>query len=138
MIYISNIIISLICLAFFSGMEVAFISSNKLRFELDKKYKNLTSSIISTFYNNSQQFISTMLVGKFLSIVVFGLLITESLTFAFEGVLSLFISIILQITIATVVLIIVGEFLPRAFFKINPNMWMRLFSWMLLFFYIIL
>ena len=138
MIYVSNIIISLICLAFFSGMEVAFISSNKLRFELDKKYNNLTSSIISIFYKNSQQFISTMLVGKFLSMVVFGLLITESLTFAFEGALSPFISILLQITIATVVIIIVGEFLPRAFFKINPNMWLRLFSWVLLFFYIVL
>jgi CBS domain containing-hemolysin-like protein len=119
-------------------MEVAFISSNKLRFELDKKYNNLTSSIISIFFKNSQQFISTMLVGKFLSMVVFGLLITESLTFAFEGALSPFISILLQITIATVVIIIFGEFIPRAIFKINPNMWLRLFSWVLLFFYIVL
>jgi len=119
-------------------MEVAFISSNKLRFELDKKNKNLTSSIISIFFNNPQQFISTMLVGKFISIVSFGLLITESLSFAFDGVLSLFTSIVLQIVIATVLIILVGEFLPRAFFKINPNMWMRLFSWVLLFFYILL
>lgn len=135
---ISYIIITLLFAAFFSGMEVAFTSSNKLRFELDRKNRNLTSSIISIFYKNPQQFISTMLVGNNISLVLFALLISIQLTPRFEIIGSTFISFFLQIIIATVIVLITGEFLPKAVFRINPNLWLRLFSWLLLFFYLVL
>lgn len=133
---IGYILLSLLGVVFFSGMETAYLAANKLRFELAKKDKNLNSTIISVFYNNSQQFIATMFVGKYLSVVVYGMLVVIALKEPFIP-LGGVISIISQIVIATVVLIIIGEFLPKTIFKFNPNLWIRFFSWLLLAFYIV-
>ncbi|MBP1676116.1 MAG: hypothetical protein H6Q20_675 [Bacteroidetes bacterium] len=129
---------SLVFSAFFSGMETAFVASNKIRFELDKKQKNLASSILSIFYRNPQQYISTMLVGSNISLVIFGLLMADVLFPRLEALENHALSIILQIIIATVILLVTGEFLPKTIFRVNPNLWMRIFSWVLFLFYIIL
>lgn len=131
------ILLSLLGVVFFSGMETAYLSANRLRFELAKKDKSLNSSIISIFYNNSQQFIATMSLGKYISIVVYGMLMMISLSKPFEA-MGFGFSLFLQIIIASTVLIIIGEFLPKTIFRLNPNLWIRFFSWLLLLFYIAL
>lgn len=129
--------LSLLGVVFFSGMETAYLSANRLRFELAKKDKSLNSSIISIFYNNSQQFIATMSLGKYISIVVYGMLMMISLSKPFNA-MGIGFSLFLQIIVASTILIIIGEFLPKTIFRFNPNLWIRFFSWLLLVFYIAL
>lgn len=133
------IAISLLFSAFFSGMEIAFLSSNKLRFELDKKRKNVTSSIISLFYNNSEQFLATLLVGNNIALVIYGIEMATLLS----PLLHLFMDNdfavnILQTLIATLIVLFTGEFLPKTIFRVNPNMWLTIFSPLLWLCYVLL
>ena len=129
---------TLVFSAFFSGMEIAFVSSNKLRFELDKKQRSLASSILSVFYRNPQQYISTMLVGNNVSLVIYGLMMAELLTPWLSILGSQFLITLVQTILATIIVLITGEFVPKTIFRVNPNLWLKLFSWLLMFFYIIL
>ena len=132
------ILLTLLLSAFFSGLEIAFVTSNRLRFELDKKQPNLTSSILSVFYRNPQQFISTMLVGNNVCLVIYGLLMAEVLTPWLTPIGNPFLITFVQTVLATAIVLITGEFLPKTIFRINPNLWMRIFSWLLLVFYVVL
>lgn len=114
------------------------MSSNKLRFELDKKQKNLASGILSIFYRNPQRYISTMLVGNNICLVVYGILMAKMLEPALSVLGNDFLMIISQAIIATVIVLFTGEFLPKTIFRINPNLWLRIFSWLLLAFYVLL
>ena len=134
---IGYIILSLAGILFFAGIETAYMASNRLRFELAKKDKSLNSYIISIFYNNPQQFISTLFVGKYISLVAYGVLIAMWLVEPFAS-MGLAFSLILQIIIAATILVIVGEFLPKTVFRLHPNLWLRIFSWLLLLFYFLL
>lgn len=134
---VSYIIIALLFSAFFSGMETAFVSSNKLRMQLQKQTQNIASSILDIFYTNEKQFVSTMLVGSYISLVAYGLFFS-TLFADWTYTLGIYLNIILQLLIATAILLITSRFLPKAIFKINSNLWLRLFSPVLLFFYIIL
>lgn len=133
--YIVYIIWSLLFSAFFSGMEIAFVNSNKLRFELDKKQRNLSTSILGIFFRNPQQFIATMLVGSNISLVVYGLLMIKLLFPMFSWIDNQIVVLILQIVTATALVLITAEFFPNAVFRVNPNFWLHIFSWLLLFFY---
>jgi len=136
---ITLILLSLLFSAFFSGLEIAFITSNKLRFELDKKQQNLTSSILSIFYRHPQQFISTVLVGNNISLVIYGLLMAEVMTPPLQvHIGSQPLITFIQTILATAIVLITGEFLPKTIFRINPNLWLRIFSWLLLIFYFVL
>lgn len=119
-------------------MEIAFVTSNKLRFELDKKQRDLSSSILSIFYKYPQQFISTMLVGNNVSLVIYGLLMADVLTPWLEPVGNQFLITLFQTILATVIVLFTGEFLPKTIFRVNPNLWLRIFSWLLLLFYVLL
>lgn len=119
-------------------MEIAFVSSNKLRFELDKKQRNLTSSILSVFYSQPQQFISSMLVGNNIALVVYGLMMADFLLPAFYFTQNQFLITLFQTIIATSIVLITGEFLPKTFFRSNPNLWLRVFTLPLILFYVLL
>ena len=133
------ILVSLLFSAFFSGMEIAFVSSNKLRFELEKRESRLTAKIITMFYRHPQQYITTMLVGNNICLVVFRMLMDEIL----EPYFSLFISndllmSFVQSVVATVIVLFVGEFFPKTLFRINPNLWLRIFAPLLYVIYVVL
>lgn len=106
---------------------------------MDKKNQNLTSTILSIFYRHPQQFISTMLVGNNICLVIYGLLMAEVMTPPLQIIIgNQYIITFVQTVLATAIVLITGEFLPKTIFRINPNLWLRIFSWLLLIFYVVL
>jgi len=117
------ILITLLASAFFSGMEIAFFSSDKLRLELDKGKHHINGKIIELFYRHPGQYIATMLVGNNIALVVYSLAFTSFMHPLFAGFNdNETLSLILQTVISTIVILLVAEFLPKTIFRINPNM----------------
>lgn len=125
--------------AFFSGMEIAFVSVDKLRFEMERK-EGLTSRIISYFFRNSNNFISTMLVGNNIALVIYGILMAQIIKVHLLGDLisNDFVEVLLQTIISTLVILVTGEFLPKTLFKINPNLVLKVCAFPLIVCYVIL
>jgi len=116
------IFLAILLSAFFSGMEIAFITSNRMRIELDKKQGLFGAGIIRYFSRNPGQYISTMLIGNNISLVIYGLLMTRVLNPFIQGYVdSEILTIILQTLLSTGLILFVAEFLPKAIFLIKPN-----------------
>lgn len=127
------VLITLIFSAFFSGMEIAFISANKLQIEVQAKDKNLISQILSKFVHNKDKFLSTTLIGNNLALVMYGIFmakllvpVLESITPAVIG--SPIILLLEQTLLATLVVLITAEFIPKSLFIINPNRVLRMLA----------
>ena len=125
--------------AFFSGMEIAFVSVDKLRFEMERK-SGVTSSIISYFLRNPNNFISTMLVGNNIALVIYGILMAQIIEVnLLAGIISNhFVMVLVQTVISTLIILVTGEFLPKTLFKINPNLMLRVCAIPLFICYVIL
>ena len=138
-ITLTIIIITLLFSAFFSGIEIAFVSSNKLKLELDKGSGSFISRLIAIFSKDESNFIATMLVGNNIALVIFSISMTKLLDDSFL-IYSLpdFTLLILQTFISTIIILVVAEFIPKAIFRINPNYLIRFFSIPLMLFYLIL
>ena len=133
------IAITLLLSAFFSGMEIAFVSANKLKLELDKKSNSFTSKIISIFAKQESHFIVSMLIGNNIALVVYGVLMAQILEFKLSEIItSSFLLIIVQTIISTLIILVVAEFIPKAIFRINSNSVLKFFSIPLLISFLIL
>ena len=130
---ITIILISIIFSAFFSGMEIAFVSANKLHIELEKKRKGFIPNILRKLTKNSSKFITTMLVGNNISLVLYsyfmGKLIVE-----YYGINS----ILIQTVISTILILVTAEFLPKAIFRVYANETLKILALPAYFFYVLL
>jgi len=123
------ILLTLILSVFFSGMETAFVSSNKLRIELDKKTGSFGSGIVASLNRKPEHFIVTMLIGNNIALVLYGLWLAGPLEKLFGGITSSGLLILLiQIFISALIIILIAEFLPRALFRRSPNLLLKVFS----------
>lgn len=134
------IFIILLLSAFFSGMEIAFITADKFRIELKSKQGVITAKILSGFIQNQSHFIGTTLVGNNIALVIYGIIMGGLLNDTIRNYLpnyfnSDFVVIILQTVIATFIVIIAGEFLPKALFRIIPDKLLNFFAIPMLGFY---
>jgi CBS domain containing-hemolysin-like protein len=126
-------------------MEIAFITSNKLKIELDRKQGVFAADIIAHFVRHPKMFIATMLVGNNIALVIYGLYMGEAIvhlfevnTPAFAAALGEYGMLITQTLLSTVIVLVFGEFIPKAIFSINPNRWLNLFAIPVLIWYVVL
>lgn len=125
--------------SFFSGMEIAFVSSDKLRFEMEKNNMRFSAYILSNFYKNPNTFISTMLVGNNIALVIYGIIMADIINrYVLFGFENGFLQLLCQTIISTLIILFTGEFIPKSIFKINPNLSLRLFAFPLFICYIVL
>ncbi|MBP6556936.1 MAG: HlyC/CorC family transporter [Flavobacterium sp.] len=135
---IGIIILCLILSAFFSGMEIAFISSNKIYLEIEKKQDDFISKTLTKLTEKPSKFIATMLVGNNVALVIYGFFTGDLLMRWFDTLelqLTDLSSLLLQTTISTVVVLMTSEFLPKVFFQIYANSFLRVFAIPAYFFY---
>jgi CBS domain containing-hemolysin-like protein len=135
------IIICLVLIGFFSGIEIAFVSTNKLSIELKKKQGTYAGKVLSKFMENPATFIGTSLVGINICLVIYGLLMTQ-LTEQFFDVLNVthneYVRLILDTIIATLVVLVLAEFIPKAIFRAKPEGLLIFFTIPIQFFYYLL
>ena len=140
-IEIAIIVISILFSAFFSGMEIAFISANKLHIELEKKREGLAYVILGRLTDKSSKFITTMLVGNNVSLVIYsfymGKLLVNSLIPLSPFPLNDMVQLFIQTFISTIVILVTAEFLPKAIFRIYANETLKLFVFPAYFFYLL-
>ncbi|RZJ71606.1 hemolysin family protein [Flavobacterium sp.] len=126
---VSIIITSLILAAFFSGMEIAFISSNKIYLEIEKRQDDFLSQILSKLTEKPSKFIASMLVGNNLALVVYGFFVSRLiLRLILPYDLTVASNLLIQSAIATIVIVFTSEFLPKVFFHIYANSLIRFFA----------
>ena len=112
---------SMVFSAFFSGMEIAFVSSNRLRVEMDRDKHGLSQRALDVFYKQPSHFISTMLVGNNIALVVYGILFAQIFDATLFASLSDGGRVTCDTLLSTLVVLFTGEFLPKTIFKSNPN-----------------
>lgn len=134
------VVVSLLFSAFFSGMEIAFVTANKLKLEIERKQNRTFGHIAEIFVKRPGQYITTILVGNNIALVIYSLNMSLLLSFLLRswGLVGFESSILLETVISTIVIIFTAEFLPKAVVKLNPNFYLRLFAIPVYIFYVVL
>ena len=129
----------LILSAFFSGMEIAYISANKFRAELDNKLHKFSSALVSKLLKNPSQYISTMLIGNNLVLVLYSIFMADLLNpVLYKYTTSEIVIMITETVVSTFIILIFAEYLPKVIFVTRPNLFLRIFAVPVYFFYLIL
>ena len=132
-------LIALLCSAFFSGMEIAFVSSNKVRAEIEMARGGIINRILNIYYRNREMFISTLLIGNNIANIVYSMAMAMLLTIPLQAYINNEALLLLtQTVIATLIILIFGEFVPKTIFRINPNASLRTASIPLYMIYLVL
>ena len=129
--YLYIIIICLLFSAFFSGIEIAFVSANKLRLEVDRNSRGFTGTLLSRFVRKPSHFIGTVLVGNNLALVFFGIYIALMMKPVFSPDFAAewpYVVVLIQTVISAVIVLFIGEFWPKALFRLRPNGLLRVFA----------
>lgn len=141
------IIVMLLLSAFFSGMEIAYVSSNKIHIEIEKKQDDFLALILNKLTEKPSKFIATMLIGNNISLVIYGLVMGDVLVEWFQSLLPsqyqvinyllTDLSLLSQTVISTLVILITAEFLPKVFFQIYANSFLKIFAFPAYLFYLL-
>ena len=135
---LSVILICLLLSAFFSGMEIAFLTSNKLRIEIDKSKKGVTQALIDLFISHSGIYITTLLVGNNVVMVIYGIFMSDLLVKQFEFLhLSIGVELFVETLVSTLIILVFAEFLPKTVFRLRSNLFLKLFSVPVFLFYLL-
>jgi len=123
------ILIATVASAFFSGLEIAFITSNKLRIELESKQGKIAAKILSHFNKNPSHYLGTMLLGNNIALVIFSIYMDEELNPWLGQYISSKVIVLLTSTfLSTLLILITAEYLPKSIFRVNPNRILTLFA----------
>lgn len=137
----TSLIIILVCLllsAFFSGMEIAFLTSNKLRIEIDKSNKGISQALIDLFVSNSGMYITTILVGNNVVMVIYGIFMSDLLLQQLSFLhLSVGVELFLETVISTLIILVFAEFLPKTVFRLRSNLFLKIFAIPVFLFYLL-
>lgn len=142
-IYVSValVLLMIVLSAFFSGMEIAFLNKNRLRLEIDRKQSRMFDYIASLFSRHQGEYITTILVGNNIALVIYSMslsLVLREIARLMGWVSVQEGSILIETIIPTIVIIFLGEYLPKSMFRSNPNFYYRYLSPVMYFFYILL
>lgn len=132
------ILITMLFSAFFSGMEIAFASSNRMLAEMDCDRNTITSKPLEIFYQHPNNFVSTMLVGNNIALVIYGILFARLFDATLFADFDPGMRVTLDTIVSTIIVLFTGEFLPKTIFKSNPNYLLKFFAYPALLCYIIL
>ena len=125
---IIGLLVAMLSSAFFSGMEIAFVSSNRLLAEMDREKNGLTQKAIGIFYQHPNNFVSTMLVGNNIALVIYGILFARIFDSTLFYPFSDGIRVTLDTLLSTIIVLFTGEFLPKTIFKNTPNTMLNIFA----------
>jgi len=125
----------LILSAFFSGMEIAYVSSNKIHIEIEKKQSNFLAGVLKKITKRPSKFIATMLVGNNIALVVYGFFMGDLLMHYMP--IGGFTGLLIQTVISTIVILLTAEFLPKVFFQVYANSLLKFFAVPAYFFYVL-